>query len=227
MRRNTSMGKKAIILGATGLTGGYLLKQLLRNDQYEKVIVFGRRSTQMKHPKLEEHLTDLFDLEQQAEKFHAAEVYCCIGTTKAKTPDKKAYRKIDLGIPLQAAMLCKKNNIDTFLVISALGANAKSPVFYNRLKGEMEQGVLQQDIPFTYIVQPALISGEREEQRTGEWLFKQLFRGLDYLMVGPLKKYRSIHPEQIAKAMICLADKKKKGGKYENDQLLELARHCK
>lgn len=221
------MGKRAIILGATGLTGSYLLQQLLENENYSKVVVFGRRTTGVTHPKLEEHLADLLDLEGMEPDFNADEVYCCIGTTKAKTPDKDTYRKIDLGIPVQAAKLCKKNKIGTMVVISALGANVKSPVFYNRLKGEMEEAILRERIPNTYIVQPSLIGGEREEQRTGEWLFKQLFNGLKYLMVGPLKKYRSIHPGQIARAMICLVNENKPSGRYENDLLLELAENCK
>lgn len=220
------MKKSAIILGATGLTGSHLLKRLLDSELYGEVIVFGRRSVGVRHPKLREHITDLMKLEEQHELFKAGEVYCCIGTTKAKTPDKDTYRKIDLGIPVQAANLCKKNAIDKLVVISALGANPKSPVFYNRIKGKMEKTVLAMEIPNTYLVQPALISGEREEKRTGEWFFKQLFKGLNYLMVGPLKKYRSIHPDDIAKAMVCLVNENRASGKYENDQLMEISERC-
>jgi uncharacterized protein YbjT (DUF2867 family) len=221
------MKKTAIILGATGLTGHHLLKRLLAAEQYERVIVFGRRSTGIDHPKLKEHLTDLLKLEQHAEAFKADEVYCCIGTTRAKTPDKVAYRQIDLGIPTQAASLCKKNHINTFTVISALGANPRSKVFYNRLKGEMEAAVTAMALPNTYVVQPSLIGGEREEKRTGEWFFKQLFKGLNYLMAGPLKKYRSIHPDQIAKAMLCLVNTPYPSGTYESDQLTDIAARCK
>ncbi|MBL7473937.1 NAD-dependent epimerase/dehydratase family protein [Robertkochia sediminum] len=215
--------KKAIILGATGLTGSHLLEQLLHHDSYSEIVVFGRRSVNQKHPKLTEHLTDLMRLEKEEARFNADEVFCCIGTTKAKTPDKETYRAIDYGIPLATAKLCRKNSIDTLVVISAMGANPKSAVFYNRLKGEMEHAVLEENIPNTYIVQPGLIGGEREEQRTGEWIFKQLFKGLNLLMVGPLKKYRSIEPEQIAGAMISLANGKKPSGRYQNDELMELS----
>lgn len=220
------MGKKAIILGATGLTGSHLLKLLLDKQEYETVIVFGRRSVGFEHPKMLEHLTDLLALEEQHLHFHADEVYCCIGTTKAKTPDKETYKKIDLGIPLKAAQLCERNNIKTFVVISALGANPNSSIFYNRIKGEMEQAVEEVHSGNTFIAQPALIGGEREENRTGEWFFKQLFKGLNYLLVGPLKKYRSIQPEQIAEAMICLGNGDHKAGVYQNDQLIDLAESC-
>ncbi|WP_224491235.1 NAD(P)H-binding protein [Robertkochia flava] len=221
------MSKKAIILGATGLSGGHLLEQLLHDARYGEVVVFGRNSTSREHPKLREFHADLLKLEEQEARFFADEVYCCIGTTKAKTPDKDTYRKIDLGIPLQAAKLCSKNGINTLTVISAMGAKAGSPVFYNRIKGEMEEKVLEVGVPRTYMVQPSLIGGERDENRPAEWFFKQLFKGLNYLMVGPLKKYRSIQPEEIAKAMIWLSNEELPPGRYENDRLIEFAEQYK
>src|SRR5699024_3350038 len=103
-------------------------------------------------------------------KFSGDVVFCCIGTTKAKTPNRDTYRKIDLGIPVDAAELAKTNGIETFLVISALVANSKSSVFYNRVKGEMEEMVLSKGIPNTYILKPSLIIGNRNEKRFGEGL---------------------------------------------------------
>nr|MBA3985883.1 nucleoside-diphosphate sugar epimerase [Flavobacteriales bacterium] len=100
------MKKTAIILGATGLTGGFLLDLLLKDDQYSKIKLFSRSSVDLLHPKLEEHLVDLFDLEQHSKEFQAEEVFCCIGTTNAKTPDNETYLKIDYGIPFAAAKLC-------------------------------------------------------------------------------------------------------------------------
>jgi len=135
--------KSAILLGATGLTGGYLLKILLDDPNYNKVKLFSRSSVGFKHEKLEEHLVDLLKLEDYKESFNADEVYCCIGTTKSQTPDKETYKKIDFGIPVTAAKICRENKIDTFLVISALGADANSGVFYNKVKGEMQHQVLE------------------------------------------------------------------------------------
>lgn len=211
--------KTAIILGATGLTGGILLDILLANAHYKKIILFSRSTVGRIHPKLEENLIDLFDLELHADKFRADEVFCCIGTTKSKTPNKNIYKKIDYGIPLSAAKLCRKNDIPAIILISALGANTKSSMFYNRIKGEMEQDVLKCNIPKTHIMQPALIGGKREEKRVGEWIFKQLFGLFNLLLVGPLEKYRSIAPETIAKAMVWLANHEYGKIRIESDEI--------
>ncbi len=123
------MKKTAIILGATGLTGSHLLDLLLHSGDYEKVKIFTRRATGKSNPKLEEIICDILKLEEQVDKFTADEVFVCIGTTKAKTPDKKLYHAIDYGIPVTSAKLAERNKIPTFSVISAIGANTKSSVF--------------------------------------------------------------------------------------------------
>ena len=194
--------KTAIILGATGLTGGILLQDLIADSRYIRIIIFSRIRAAVKSEKVEEHLIDLFHLEQQKQLFKADEVYCCIGTTKNKTPEEDVYRKIDYGIPVSAAKLAKENGISTFSVISALGADEKSSMFYNRIKGEMEREVLAQKIKNTYIFQPSLIAGNREEKRPMENLAKQAMKVINYVLVGPLEKYKSIDPSVIAQAMI-------------------------
>ena len=194
--------KTAIILGATGLTGGKLLELLLNDPNYAKIKLFSRSSVGISDPKIEEYLGDMFNLNDFKAQFTGDEVFCCIGTTKSKTPNKEFYKKIDFGIPKSAALLAKENGIKTFIVISALGANTKSPIFYNRIKGQMEEAVLQMQIPKTHILQPSLIGGKREERRIGEWIFKQLMKVANLVMAGPLKKYKSIHPKSIAKAMV-------------------------
>ncbi|MBT8318917.1 MAG: nucleoside-diphosphate sugar epimerase, partial [Gramella sp.] len=113
--------------------------------------------------------------------------------------------------------------IDTFQVISAMGANEHSRIFYNRLKGEMEGAVLEQGIPYTYILQPALIGGERKESRPFEYIFKKIMSVGDHLLVGKLKKYRTIDPEAIAKAMIYLANNKYKKHRIQSDEISEIA----
>ena len=198
--------KTAIILGATGLTGGKLLQLLLNDPNYAKIKLFSRSSLGISNPKIEEYLGDMFTLNEFKEKFTGDEVFCCIGTTKAKTPDKDVYRKIDFGIPVKAAELCKENGIETIIVISTLGANSQSNIFYTRTKGEMEDAVLKHQIQKTYLLQPSLIGGKREERRMGEWVFKQMMKVANLVMAGPLKKYKTIHPKTIAKAMVWLAN---------------------
>tara|TARA_R100000935_G_C2828491_1_gene163652 strand:+ start:1061 stop:1720 length:660 start_codon:yes stop_codon:yes gene_type:complete len=215
--------KTAIILGATGLTGGILLQKLLKDPAYGKVILFSRSPVAVKDEKIEEHLIDMFKLEAYGELFNADVVYCCIGTTKSKTPDENTYRKIDYGIPVAAAKLSNENGIETFEVISSMGSSPNSKVFYNRIKGEMEEAVLAQNIRNTYIFQPSLIAGDRVEKRFFENLAKNALKVLNFALVGPLEKYRSIHPEIIARAMIQVDKQGFKHTRIQSNEIREIA----
>lgn len=196
------MNKTAILLGATGLTGRYLLEALIKDEDYSLIKVFSRRSTGVISPKVEEHLIDLLELSKYESLFKADVIFCCIGTTKAKTPDSETYKKIDFGIPVTAARLAKKNDIPAFLVISALSANPNSRIFYNRVKGEMQHAVLEQDIEETYIFQPSLIYGEREEKRAAEDIANIFLRAFNFIIP---KNYKRIHAKTIALAMLKVA----------------------
>jgi uncharacterized protein YbjT (DUF2867 family) len=214
------MKKTAIILGATGLTGGILLEKLLSDTSFTKIKLFSRSPFGIQNPKIEEYLIDLFQLKNETGTFKADVVFCCIGTTKAKTPDSETYRKIDYGIPVATAKLCKQNGIDTFIVISAMGADSNSRMFYNRTKGEMEQDVLAENIPNTYILQPSLIGGKRKEKRLGEQ-FAQLFMSVFGFLMP--KKYKIIKPETIAKAMVVLANKDYDNSRIPSDKIKEIS----
>lgn len=216
-------GKTAIVLGATGVTGELVLQLLLTDTRYKSVVVFARRSTGITHFKLQEHIIDLFNLLDYKNDFLGDEVYCCIGTTKAKTPKKEDYIKIDLGIPVAAGKLCVSNKIKTFIVISALGAKVGSPIFYNRVKGEMESIVLKLSIPFIYILQPSLIDSSRDERRLMEKFIKHLFYIVNPLLIGRLRKFRSIEPMSIAKSMIWLANNTYPSGRLISDKIVELS----
>jgi uncharacterized protein YbjT (DUF2867 family) len=200
------MGKTAIILGASGLTGSILLNKLLDDKRYTAIKLFSRKRIEGLPSKVNQYFGNLFDLKSFKEDFTGDEVYCCIGTTAKKTPNKTVYRSIDYGIPVAAAKLSKKNGIKTFLVVSALGANGKSNIFYNRTKGEMERDVVLEKIEKTYILQPSIIGGERKEQRIGEKIGLVVFKLLQPLFVGKLKKYRITEAEHIAQALINLAN---------------------
>jgi uncharacterized protein YbjT (DUF2867 family) len=202
------MKKTAIILGATGLTGSILLKKLMNDQRYETIKLFSRKKIEGLPKKVTQYIGDILTLQNFKEEFKADEVFCCIGTTAKKTPNKETYKKIDFGIPVTAAKLSKENNINTFLVISALGANEKSAVFYNKTKGQMQQEVLKQNIPNTFILQPSIIDGNRNETRIGEKIGLIIFKLIQPLFIGPLKKYKVIKAEEIAQAMLNLANTK-------------------
>ena len=213
------MGKTAIILGASGLTGNLLLQKLIEDDRYDSVKIFTRRSLGIGNPKVSEFVGGLLDMESFQKNFKADEVYCCIGTTAKQTPDRNQYRKIDFGIPVAAAKLSQENGIQTFLVISALGANPKSNIFYSKTKGEMEHAVLQEHIPHTFILRPSFIGGKRNKKRFGEQAGIVFVKLIQPLMLGGLKKYIMIEAEKIAQAMIYLANAKPDVQVIESNQI--------
>lgn len=200
------MKKTAIILGATGLTGSIVLDKLIHDERYKTIKLFSRKEINGMPSKVNQYVGNLFELEKFKADFTGDEVYCCIGTTAKKTPDKAVYTAIDYGIPVAAAKLSKENGIRTFFVVSALGANAKSSIFYNKTKGEMERDVLAEKIPNTHILQPSIIEGKRNEQRIGEKIGLAVFKFLQPLFFGGLKKYKITEAEHIAQAMINLAN---------------------
>lgn len=214
--------KTAIILGATGLTGRMLLDLLLEDETYSRIRVITRNPTGREHAKLEEHCADLLEPGSYRDYFAGDVVFCCIGTTRAKTPNKKMYRAIDYGIPVQAALLCAENNIPAFLVMSSMGAKKKSRIFYNRTKGQMEEAVLAADVPKTHILRPSLLQGKRKERRLGEWIARQLMKVMNLVMVGPLDKYRAIEPETVAAAMVWLANHEFEKQIILSDEIREL-----
>lgn len=218
------MHKTAIILGATGLTGSLLLNKLIDDDAYTCIKLFSRKPSGHSSPKIKEFIGDMLHLENFKADFIADEVFCCIGTTAAKTKDKEMYKAIDMGIPTAAAKLSKQNNIPVFLVISAMGANAKSNIFYNRTKGQMEEAVLSQQIPVTHILRPSLIIGNRSEIRMGEKMAAWMMKILNPLFFGKLKKYRSIKAETIATAMHLLTKTKSQMPTIiESDRIQQIA----
>lgn len=217
------MGKTAIILGATGLTGSIILNKLLDDERYSTIKLFSRKSIENNNPKIIEYIGNLFELEKFKKDFTADELFCCVGTTTKKTPDKVLYKKIDYGIPVAAAKLSVENSINTFLVVSSLGANPKSSVFYSRIKGEMEQAVLKENILNTYILRPSFILGNRKENRIGESVGKVVFSAFQFLLVGKLKKYRAIEAATIAAAMIQIANTQSDLPIIESDKIANFA----
>ncbi len=215
--------KTAIILGATGLTGSILLEKLLKDDSFKKIKLFSRSFVNKKSPKIEEHLIDMFQLQNHCEAFTADVIFCCIGTTKAKTPDKETYKKIDYGIPVTAAKLAKQNGIETFIVISAMGAAENSSIFYNKTKGEMERDVLKENIKNTYILQPSLIVGDRNENRFGEKMATFFMKTFGFLIP---EKYKMIKAETIAEAMVVLAKEGFSKQQIASEEIKKIAQYA-
>lgn len=196
--------RAAIVVGATGLTGTSLVEQLCENDEYVSVMVIARRAPAFTHPKLEVKIRNLDTLEEKDLEF-AHELYCCLGTTKKKAGSREQFEKVDFEYPLTIASLAKKRGIPHMLVITAMGANEKSPFYYNRVKGKLEHDLMELGLQRLSIIRPSLLVGEREEFRLGEKAGEKVLKLAKPLLVGPLKRSRAIEASQVAKAMIVIA----------------------
>lgn len=213
---------EAIIAGATGLVGNNLLHQLLDHPDYTKVTALIRKKIPLQHPKLKQLVLDFDSLEDYKKDIKGDVVFCVLGTTKNKTPDKEQYRKIDYQYPLDIAFIAQQNGVSQYHLVSALGANEKSFIFYSKLKGEVERDL--KTIPFKaiHIYQPSLLDGKRKEQRSAERAMIGLMRILNPLLIGNLKKYRSIKVEKVALAMLRQSLKPLEGIFTYNSDKIEL-----
>ncbi|RYE19847.1 MAG: nucleoside-diphosphate sugar epimerase [Sphingobacteriaceae bacterium] len=217
------MQYKAVIAGASGLIGNLLLNHLLNHPDYIEVLVLVRQKLNLEHQKLRQLAVDFDNLNNYENEINGYAIFCCLGTTKSKTPDSKIYRKIDHDYPIQLAKIAAKNSIQQFHLVSALGADAASSFFYNKLKGETEQDIKQVEIPAIYIYQPSLLTGDRKEKRLAERFATGLFKLIDPLLIGSLNKYSSIPANTVATAMLNQSLKNNFGiFTYPSDQIKKL-----
>jgi uncharacterized protein YbjT (DUF2867 family) len=202
--------KTALVLGATGLVGSELVKILLEKN-YEKVILLVRKRIPLEHEMIEQHVIDFEQLSEYKELFQATNIFCCLGTTIKKAKTKMAFRKVDFTYPLEAARLSKEMGAERYLIVTAMGANAKSHFFYSQVKGEVEEALRDLDLPSLHIFRPSLLLGKREEFRFGEKVAEKASNVLNTLLVGPLRPYRGIHAKKVAAAMAVMAESSKTG----------------
>ncbi|MCC2547770.1 NAD-dependent epimerase/dehydratase family protein [Hymenobacter sp. BT175] len=198
--------KTALIAGASGLVGSQLLPLLLASDRYAKVIAVGRRPLPVVHPKLEQRVLDLDRLEDHRLSLIADDVYCCLGTTIRQAGSKEAFYKVDFLYVVKLAALTAANFAAQLLVVSAMGADAHSMFYYNRVKGEMEDAVRKTPFRAIHIFRPSLLLGERTEKRLGERLGAVVLGVVAPLLVGPLRRYRAVPALAVAKAMLRAAE---------------------
>lgn len=202
---------RAIIAGASGLTGSFLLPLLLQDNRYEKVIALSRRPLPIQHPLLETIITDGTNLEEWKESLRGAHIFCCLGTTMAKAGSKSAFEAVDLEYPLNLAKICRENGARHYLLISALGANAQSGIYYNRIKGICEQKIKELNYPQFSIFRPSILDGPRKEKRFGEMIGLKLAKFISPLLQGSWKKYRPTSVSDLAIRMAAQAFRDENG----------------
>lgn len=203
--------KTALILGATGLVGNELVKILIQQKAYYKIHLLVRRPIESKDPACEVHVVDFEQLHTYRELFQVTDVFCCLGTTIKKAKSKEAFRKVDYEYPVEAAKIASESGVVNFLIITAMGSNAKSKIFYNQVKGEVEESLGRLSLPSVHIFRPSLLLGKRSEFRFGEKIAANASALINVLMVGPLRPYQAIEARNVAAAMAAIAESSKSG----------------
>lgn len=220
------MAKTALIAGATGLVGGHLLDLLIEDESYSTVKILSRRTMGGDDDKLKEIIIEDFGkMEDYAKELKADDYFCCLGTTMKKAGSKEAFKKVDFEYPVGLAAIARENNAKSFHLISAMGADSGSIIFYNKVKGETEEAIKSMKLDQAFIYRPSFIAGERAESRTAEKAALWLADKVNFIFTGPLKKYAAVHAKTIAKAMLNTAkDSKEKFKIFPSDEIEKIGK---
>ncbi len=189
----------ANVIGATGLVGRYLVQQLLEDAHFEKVRIFVRRDTGIKHPKLEQQIVDFSDEKSWGKHLMGDVLFSALGTTLKQAGGKDKQYEVDFTFNLNFARKAKENGIENYVLVSSVGADAKSSLFYTRMKGELDEAVQQIGFKNIAILRPASLVGERKERRITEEMSIPV---VNFVTKFVFKKYKPIHGEIVAQAMI-------------------------
>lgn len=193
--------RRVLIVGATGLVGSLALKLLTADDRVSKIIVLTRReiAEYYDHDKAEQHIIDFDHLNEYESLINADAVICALGTTIKKAGSNFNFYKVDHTYPVTIAETAKKRGIENFVIVTAMGANANSKIFYNRLKGEVELALQELKFRSLTVLRPALLLGDRSEERPKEKIWQKLMQTFDFLIPA---KYKAIDAEKVARAAV-------------------------
>lgn len=212
--------KTAILLGASGLVGSFLLDILLDSEEYQTIIVFVRKQLEKQHSKLKQYVID-FDVPHTYKDLVVGDdLFCCLGTTIKQAGSQEAFRKVDLEYPTKFAQIAEENGIKQYLIITSVGADSHSSTFYLKTKGECEDDIRKRQISSISVFRPASLIGERKTKRWTESVSVPLLKVFSVFLFGRLKKYKPVSAEQVAKAMFIIAQNPQKGyNVYESDKI--------
>ena len=214
--------KTALVFGSSGLIGGHLLNQLIKNDNYNKIKLFVRSEPVINESKIEIIKTDFNNLESCKDNIKGDDCFFCIGTTKQNSPNKNEYQKVELDIPKKIAQIAKTNSVNSFIFISSIYADQNSSGNYVKFKGLVEEELKKLNFSNLGILRPSFLMGDRKEKRVGEKIGILTFRLLSPLLLGPLKKMKPINSERVAKAMIKIANENLGKTIFESDEIVEI-----
>lgn len=217
------MSRSAVVFGATGLVGKALVHELLLKNEYSRVVAVVRKDLALPNAKLEQiMITDFSNLSDHKRKLKADDYFCCIGTTIKTAGSQEAFKMVDLGIPVRIAELASELEIPNLIVISSIGSDAHSRNFYLRTKGEMEYEVRRAYKGNLKFIRPSLLIGNRNESRFGEKVAVAVMNAMGWMFVGPLKKYKGISADIVAKSMIKAAHLTSEKVYVESDELFNM-----
>lgn len=207
------MKKKAILVGAAGLIGSYCLQELLKDSQYSQILALIRQPLELKHPKLKQLVVNFDYLDKFTKQLKANDIYCCLGTSRKKSPAPEAYRKIEFEYAFKLARITSQNKAEKFLTVSSVGADSSSPYFYLKTKGEVEDVISSLPFKAVHIFRPSFILGEadRKERRPMEAVLEKLLKPFSFLFIGPIRKYKPMAGKTIARAMVTAANNQLRG----------------
>ena len=187
------------VIGATGLVGKQLINLLLSDPLFTKVRIFVRRDAGITHPKLEQHVVEFNDSGTWEKHLTGDILFSALGTTLRKAGSKDKQYEVDFRLNLKFANKAKENGIGTYVLVSSIGADSRSKIFYSRIKGELDDAVMNLGFRKLAILRPSMLLGERDENRWMEKISIPVFRMLTRFL---FKKYRPIEGRTVAKAMI-------------------------
>ncbi|MBL7906573.1 MAG: NAD(P)H-binding protein [Bacteroidales bacterium] len=199
----------ALIFGSTGLIGRFVLELLTRDARYDRIVIFVRKEIKTHHGKVSQVIFNPDNLETVADQIKGDQAFCCLGTTLKKAGSKEAFLDVDLRLVSAFATHASRNGVPVFSVVSSIGARSDSSNFYLNTKGLMEETLRKLQFEQLVILRPSLLLGIRPEGRWLEDLGKSFFKIFSVLMIGKLRKYKPVHAETVAKAMIWFSNERK------------------
>ena len=201
---HSSAGRSVLLAGASGLVGAEVLDQLKADPSVSRIVVIARRPMPSLDPRIEARVVDFNALDSNADLFAVDQIFCALGTTMKQAGSKEGFRRVDFEYPLALARLGVAHGARHFLLVSALGADAESRIFYNQVKGELENALRTLGLRSVTIVRPSLLLGKRKEFRP----FERLAMIVGEVVPG---RYRPVRAKDVAKALVTWARKDEPG----------------
>lgn len=214
---------KAIVIGATGLIGKELVRQLSQNDHYHEVVILTRRAISNLPANCVQYIINFDDLGRFKSFITGDVLFSTLGTTLRKAGSKEAQYKIDFDYQFNVCKIAAENGVQKMVLLSSAGANSKSSIFYSRMKGELDDAVKKLSFRSVSVIRPSMLVGKREEFRLGEKIFTPL--GYILTVIPFVRKYRPIRDKVVASAMIHAAQRNAEAYKiYELEDVFRLAK---